>query len=312
MTLTLSTTGQLSPCGAATAQVVVTINPAATASAGANQTICAGSATAGLGGTVGGGATGGTWTSSGTGSFAPNATTLNATYTPSAADITAGTVTLTLTTTGQLAPCGPATAQVVVTINPAATASAGGNQTICAGSATAGLGGTVGGGATGGTWSSSGSGTFAPNATTLNATYTPSAADITAGTVTLTLTHDGPACALRPSHGASGRDHQCAAGDYGSADQPDRLCGSPAVFTVAATGAGLTYQWQVSEDGGMTFTNISDTATNASYTNLTTTLADNGNQYQVIVGGACPSQTSTPAVLTVDPVEAWAGYSSRA
>ena len=97
---------------------MLTVNPTATASAGATQTICAGSATAGLGGTVGGGATGGIWSSSGTGSFAPNATALNATYSPSAADITAGTVTLTLSTTGQLSPCGPATAQVVVTIKP--------------------------------------------------------------------------------------------------------------------------------------------------------------------------------------------------
>ena len=57
-----------------------------------------------------------------------------------------------------------------------------------------------------------------------------------------------------------------------------------------STGVGLNYQWQVSADGGTTFTNISDTATNASYTNATTTLADDGNQYQVIVGGVCPSQ----------------------
>jgi hypothetical protein len=169
----------------------VIINPAATASAGGNQTVCAGSATAALGGTVGGGATGGTWSSSGTGSFVPNATVLNATYSPSAADIAAGTVTLTLSTTGQVSPCTPATAQVVVIINPAATASAGGNQTVCAGNATTGLGGTVGGGATGGTWSSSGTGTFAPNATALSATYSPSAADIAAGTVTLSLSSTG-------------------------------------------------------------------------------------------------------------------------
>ena len=97
----------------------VTVNPAATASAGGNQRICAGSSTAALGGSIGGGATGGAWTTSGSGSFAPNATTLNATYNPSAGDITAGTVTLTLTSTGQLSPCGAATAQVVVTItNP--------------------------------------------------------------------------------------------------------------------------------------------------------------------------------------------------
>ena len=59
--------------------------------------------------------------------------------------------------------------------------------------------------------------------------------------------------------------------------------GSPAIFTVGASGEDLTYQWQVSGDGGITFTNISDTATNASYTNVAPTLADSGLQYQVIV-----------------------------
>ena len=108
----------------------------------------------------------------GSGTFTPNATTLNATYTPAAADASTGSVTLTLTSTGQPGPCA-ASAQVVVTIPAAATASAGGNQTICSGHSTAGLGGTVGGGATGGMWSSSGAGTFAPNATTLNASYSP-------------------------------------------------------------------------------------------------------------------------------------------
>lgn len=95
---------------------VLSVNTPATASAGSNQTICAGGSTAGLGGSVGGGATGGTWSSSGTGTFAPNATTLNATYNPSAADIAAGTVSLTLSSTGQLAPCGAATAQVALII----------------------------------------------------------------------------------------------------------------------------------------------------------------------------------------------------
>ena len=65
-------------------------------------------------GTVGGSATGGLWSSSGTGTFAPNATTLNAIYSLSAADFSAGVVTLTLHATGQLPPC-VATANVVVT-----------------------------------------------------------------------------------------------------------------------------------------------------------------------------------------------------
>jgi hypothetical protein len=96
--------------------LTVSPNDAATAGAGGNQAITAGSSTSGLGGVVGGGATGGIWTTSGSGTFAPNSTTLNAIYDPSAADVAAGTVTLTLTTTGQLSPCSAATAQAVVRI----------------------------------------------------------------------------------------------------------------------------------------------------------------------------------------------------
>ena len=90
----------------------------ASASTGGDQTICGGQSTTGLGGSVGNGATNGVWTSSGTGTFAPDDTTLNATYTPSAADASTGTVTLTLTTTDQPEGVPPGTAQVVVTIPP--------------------------------------------------------------------------------------------------------------------------------------------------------------------------------------------------
>ena len=300
-TLTLTTTGQSSPCGAVTAQVVVTINPAATTSAGSNQTICGSQITAALGGAVSGGATGGLWTSSGSGSFSPNATTLNPTYTPSAADISAGAVTLTLSTTGQLAPCGPATAHVVVTIHPLATASTGGNQTICASQSTAGLGGTVGGGVTGGTWSSATGGTFAPSATTLNANYTPSAADKSAGAVTLTLTTTGQLAPCAPAATQVVVTIQALPAITGEPANKIVCAGSPAIFSVTATGLGLTYQWQVSTDNGVTFNNISATATNASYTNLAPTFADSGKYYQVVVSGTCtPSQTSTRAGLTVE------------
>ena len=88
-----------------------------------------------LAGTIAGSATGATYTSSGTGTFAPNATTLNATYTPSPADVTAGTVTLTLTPTGPTAPC-TSTGRVVLTLatppNAAFSYPAG---TYCTGSA---------------------------------------------------------------------------------------------------------------------------------------------------------------------------------
>ena len=101
-------------CDGPRIEVVATVNPPATATANDDQTICAGS-TVQLAGSVGGGASSGTWSTSGTGSFAPNAGTLNAVYTPSAADVTAGTVTLTLTTNDPDGPCPEVHDDMVVT-----------------------------------------------------------------------------------------------------------------------------------------------------------------------------------------------------
>ncbi len=87
-------------------------------------------------------------------------------------------------------PCPPATASVTITsfISPI-VANAGPDQVICIQSSTISLNGSVSG-ATGGIWSG-GSGTFLPNNTSLNATYTPTPTEITAGQVNLTLTTTG-------------------------------------------------------------------------------------------------------------------------
>src|SRR3989442_1893234 len=82
----------------ATDNIVITIDPAPAADAGpATGSVCAGSsftaaATAGNSGSV-------SWTHTGTGSFS-DATIEDAVYNPSAGDISAGTVTLTMTVTG--------------------------------------------------------------------------------------------------------------------------------------------------------------------------------------------------------------------
>ena len=125
------------------------------------------------------------WTTSGTGSFT-NGTTLNPTYTPSAADISAGTVTLTLHAIGN-GSCAEATDDMILTITPAPTANAGpdgetcetSSYTFAPGDATATNYASV-------NWTSSGTGTFT-NGSTLTPDYVPSPADITAGSVTLTL-----------------------------------------------------------------------------------------------------------------------------
>jgi cyclophilin family peptidyl-prolyl cis-trans isomerase len=75
--------------------------------------------------------------------------------------------------------------------------------------------------------------------------------------------------------------------------------GTTATFTAAATGnPAATVQWKVSTDGGATFTNIAG-ATSASYS-LTTTAADNGNQYEAVFTNSVGTATSSSATLTVN------------
>ena len=75
--------------------------------------------------------------------------------------------------------------------------------------------------------------------------------------------------------------------------------GGSNTFTIAATGTGITYQWQVSTDGGNTWGNIAG-ATAASYTLSGAVIGQNNNRYRCVVTGACaPVANSTGAILTV-------------
>src|SRR3954452_3215923 len=116
-------------------------------------------------------ATGGTWTSNGTGSFG-NANALITTYTPSALDISNGSVDLTLTTTNQ-GTCNAVSSTKIVAISPAPTVNGGGNRSVCANNPVVNLIGSITAPATGGTWTRTGTGTFG-NANALTTTYTPS------------------------------------------------------------------------------------------------------------------------------------------
>ena len=87
-----------------------------------------------------------------------------------------------------------------------------------------------------------------------------------------------------------------------------KVClGNDAQFSVAATGTGLTYQWQVSLDGGATYANIVNAgvysgATTASLTITKPPLSMNGLRYRVFVNGSstCAAVLSNPALLTVN------------
>src|SRR6185503_17898054 len=126
-------------------------------SAGNNQTVCANNANVNLSGSVTI-ASGGIWSTSGTGSFSPNNTQLNATYVPSNADITAGSFTLTLTTTGN-GNCVAVTNSMVVFISPSPIVNPGPSpQFVCKNNPNYQLNSTSTTGSV--TWASSGTGTF--------------------------------------------------------------------------------------------------------------------------------------------------------
>ncbi|MFN8807672.1 MAG: beta strand repeat-containing protein [Bacteroidota bacterium] len=87
-----------------------------------------------------------------------------------------------------------------------------------------------------------------------------------------------------------------------------RCVGQNSSFSATATGPGITRQWQVSTDGGVTFTNLSNVAP---YSNVTTatlnitgvTAGLNNNQYRVrfTTTGSCVID-SNPGTLTVNPL----------
>lgn len=115
-----------------TATTSTTLNdpPAITVNAGLDQAVCPGGPPITIAGSVTI-ASGGTWTSTGSGTFG-NANSLFTTYDPSPADELAGAVTLTLTSTGN-GGCAAVQDQMTLTIHPQPTITGGADQTICDG-----------------------------------------------------------------------------------------------------------------------------------------------------------------------------------
>ncbi|MBI4646315.1 MAG: hypothetical protein HY738_06880 [Bacteroidia bacterium] len=100
----------------------------------------------------------------------------------------------------------------------------------------------------------------------------------------------------------------------------DTVCsGTGAVFFVSLTGTNLVYQWQVSSDGGSTWSNISNGGTSPAYSGATSwtlnianvPVSHNEYKYHCYVTGACPPAVtsniatlfvgSTPPAITSQP-----------
>ncbi len=76
---------------------------------------------------------------------------------------------------------------------------------------------------------------------------------------------------------------------------------SKSFSVIVSTPSTTNYQWQISTDGGITFTNITG-ATSAILNISAISLAMNNNKYRVVLTGGCPPPTtSAAATLTVNP-----------
>ncbi|OCX51945.1 hypothetical protein BEL04_18265 [Mucilaginibacter sp. PPCGB 2223] len=176
-------------CTSAATSTTVAINKPLIAYAGNNQVTCANSPNTTLTGSIIGDTHNGIWSTSGSGTFLPNNTSLSATYIPSAADITAGGVSLTLSSTKN-GGCSVSSSTMKLTINPTPIISTGGNKSMCTNDPAITIAGNVTY-ATGGKWATSGTGTFSPSDASVNVSYIPSDADKAKGSVKLTLTSTG-------------------------------------------------------------------------------------------------------------------------
>jgi hypothetical protein len=212
-----------------------------------------------------------------------------------------GTYNVTVQGTAPL-PAVTQSTTIVFTVNPGsgpAISTQPSNQTVCAGqNATFSVAAT---GVTGYQWqlSTTGcAGTFTNIGGATSASYTASA--VTSG-------QNGYAyrCILTGQCGTTTSNCVTLTVNTPPAitSQPSNISvcsGSNASFTVAATGSGLGYQWELSTNGGSSWAPVGG-ATSPTITITGTTVGQNGHQYRCVVSGTCnPSQTSNAAVLTVN------------
>ncbi|RYE14674.1 MAG: hypothetical protein EOP51_27780, partial [Sphingobacteriales bacterium] len=148
----------------------------------------------------------------------------------------------------------------------------------------------------GGTWTSSDN-----DVATVSSTGVVTA--VAAGSVTITYTVTANGCTSTATKAVTVTNQVVI---VNSTSSETVVAGSQAVFSVNATGSGLTYQWYVSTDAGATYNALAD---NATYTGTTTSSLqiDNvpasfdGYLYQAVVSGSgsCGSATTAAALLTV-------------
>ena len=235
-------------CTSVSNVITVEVYEPPTVDAGSPQTICS-NTTANLNGSIGGGASSATWTTSGDGSF-DDATDLAAAYDPGPNDISSGTVTLTLTTNDPTGPCTPVSEDVIITVIEDVTVDAGPAGEVCSSDTYTLSGATLSGDYSTITWSTSGDGSF-NNTGDLNPIYTPGPGDVTSGSVQLTISINSDAPCGNKSDNMTLTVNQQPVVDAGSSPT---ICEGTSYTVSNATASGdySALTWTTSGDGAFT------------------------------------------------------------
>lgn len=296
VTLTITSNDPAGPCIAATDNMVITINPAATVYAGVDATICSGNNYI-LSGAIGGGASSSIWTTLGDGGFGGTAALLAATYTPGPIDITNGKVKLVITTDNPPGPCAAVTDTMILTINPPPIGGTIGNEAIvCSGSNSDTLTLTEYHFGTINHWESSIDGgahwisiaNIAPQQFYSNITNTTQYRVAVLG-----------ACGLTYSEVVqiTVDSHPLSVG--GTVSKNDTVCNGNNRDTLRLTGnTGKIIRWEYSSDHGNTWVYVNDTTSSLIYHNLTDTTIF----HAVSLNSACGPANSSNDTVTVIPL----------
>jgi gliding motility-associated-like protein len=288
------TSSSNSPCASASDTVKILIQQLPVAAAGSNFTICSTNNPVTVTGSVSGSPGTGSWTTSGSGTFPNGNNSVSATYQMSSADMIAGIVIFTLTSTNN-GPCAAANSTLSMGIVRQATVIAAPPQSICANNLLVPVSGTVVGGSGSVIWTSSGTGSFTPGNTFLNSNYQLSSADVVNGKIVLTLasTNDAPCVAHNDTMGVRiSVPAQVNTGTYAP------VCSSTGTLALNGSISGGSQAIAWSSSGTGTFLPSSQNLT-AGYKYSQSDIS-NGSIVLTITSlsnGACPADSKTTSVI---------------
>lgn len=277
--------------------MIITIQPAPTADAGANAEICEGG-TYQLNGSVEN-ACGLSWGTTGDGTF-DDASLGSANYTPGPQDIANGFVQICLTADG-CDPCGePATDCMLLNIQGAPSVNAGDDQTICEND-TYQFSGVSADNQAGVQWTSNGTGSF-DNPQILNPEYIPSVSDIDAGCIILTI----EALPVSPCAVSASDEMELCFQPLPEVDAgaDATICAGSVFTTIASAQNACGYAWTTSGDG--TFDDAS--LLNPSYSPGVNDIATGSFEICIVADACGPCSTGDSDCVTVTIQEGPTAY----